>query len=72
MIGLANVTSRTLKMTDTTRIKAIAVLRMRLASAGFSSPRRLATRAETATLAAKNTDKPTNLGCVVRPTAATA
>lgn len=43
-----------------------------LALSSFSSPWRLATRADTAALIEKNIDKAINFGWVVRPTAATA
>ena len=71
-MGPASATNSTLRTIADTKIKAIAVLKIRFASSGFSSPRLLAARAEIATFAATNKDSPINLGCVVRPTAATA
>ena len=72
MIGLASSTNPILNITAATTIKITAVYRIRFASSCLSSPRLLATNADTATLSAKNKDNPTNLGCVVSPTAATA
>ncbi len=52
--------------------KSKVVNKIRLASACLPSPLRRATKAETATPVAKKRASPTNLGCVVKPTAATA
>ena len=72
MIGLASSTKAILSITAAAIIKMTVVYKMRFASSCLFSPRLLATNADTATLSAKNKDNPTNLGCVVKPTAATA
>lgn len=72
MIGLTRITNKMLNAIAAMIINTIDVLKILFASSGFSSPLLLATNAEIATFIAKNSDKPKNLGCVVRPTAATA
>ena len=68
----AKITSRVLMITAAIRINAIPETSILLASSLLSSPFLLATSAERETFMAKNIERPMNLGCVVRPIAATA
>ena len=72
MTSPANVTSTVPMSIAAMMIKRIPDTSIRLASSFLSSPRLLATRADSATFTAKNNDSPMNFGCVVRPIAATA
>ena len=72
MIGFASRTQRRLMTTQAATVNVRAVTSTWLASSRRFSPRRRATRADTATLVAINRDSPRNFGWVVSPTAATA